>query len=344
MKEISVIGLDLAKNIFYVYGVDRRGVCVLSRKLRRNQVQPFFAQLAPCLIGIEACGGAHYWARELSGLGHRVKAMNPGFVKPYLKGNKNDCNDAEAICEAIQRPNMRFVDLKTAEQQAVLHLHQARQLLLRERIAKSNHLRALLSEYGIVIAKGVGVFEREVPQILSDETNALPVLARQVLETVWQTYQWQQIKLHELDQQLARWHQGNEASRRLAEVPGIGVQTATALVAKVGDGRMFRHGREVAAFVGLVPKQASSGGKERLLGISKRGDGYLRRLLVQGAKSVIRHVRRRQQAGLPGGHPWVESLLLRMHPNKAAVALANKMARIAWVILAREETYSRAVH
>jgi len=339
MKEISVIGLDLAKNIFHVYGVDRRGMRVVSKKLKRRQVFTYFAQLPPCLVGMEACGGVHYWARELAALGHEVKAMSPVFVKPYLKGNKNDGNDAEAICEAVQRPTMRFIELKTPEQQAVLHLHQTRQLLLRARIAQSNHLRALLSEYGLVMARGVKAFERETPRMLGDEDNGLPVLARQVLQTLWETYCSQQRQLEELDQQLRCWHEAHEASQRLAQIPGIGIQTATALVAKVGDGRMFRQGREMAAFFGLVPKQASSGGRERLLGISKRGDGYLRRLLVQGAKSVIRHVRRRQRAGLPGGHPWVESLFLRMHPNKVAIALANKMARMAWVILARGEQY-----
>ena len=342
MKEISVMGLDLAKNILHVHGVDKQGRQVLNKRLKRRQVLPFFAQLSPCQVGMEACGGVHYWARELTSLGHRVKAMNPRFVKPYVKGNKNDGNDAEAICEAVQRPTMRFVEIKTPDQQAVLQLHQARQLLMKTRIAQSNHIRAVLSEYGLVMAAGVSAFERDTPRLLAEDGSVLPGLARRVLETLWRNYQGQQQQLRELDQQLACWHRENEASQRLAEVPGIGVQTATALVAKVGDGRMFRNGRELAAFVGLVPKQASSGGKERLLGISKRGDGYLRRLLVQGAKSMIRHVRRRQRAGSPGGHPWVEALLARMHPNKAAVALANKMARVAWVILAREEHYSHA--
>ena len=280
-----------------------------------------------------------YWARVLIGLGHQVKMMNPRFVKPYVKGNKNDYNDAEAICEAVQRPNRRFVELKAPEQQAVLHLHKSRQLLVKQRVSLSNHIRALLSEFGMVLAQGVKVFEEEVPVLLTDERKELPALSRRTLESMWVCYQNHRRLIGELEQELMIWHRGNEASCRLAEVPGIGVQTATALVAQSGDGKTFRNGREVAAFVGLVPKQAASGGKEKLLGISKRGDGYVRRLLVQGAKSVIRHVKRRQQAGLAGGNPWVESLLERKHPNKVAIALANKMARMAWVILAREEHY-----
>lgn len=339
MKEISVIGLDLAKNVFQVYGVNRSGKRTASRKLARKQMRHYFTQLPPCLIGMEACSNSHYWARELMGLGHQVKMMAPKFVKPYVKGNKNDYNDAEAICEAVQRPNMRFVELKTPEQQSVLHLHKSRQLLIKERVGLSNHIRALLSEFGLVLVQGVKVFEREIPVLLTDQSNELPTLSRRILKTMWQSYQYHQHLIGELDKELAIWHRESEASCRLAEVPGIGVQTATALVAKLGDGKTFRSGREVAAFVGLVPKQASSGGKEKLLGISKRGDGYLRRLLVQGAKSVIRHVKRRQQAGLPGGNPWVESLLEHKHPNKVAIALANKMARVAWVLLAREENY-----
>lgn len=339
MKQVSVIGIDLAKNIFQVYGVDTSGKRTLSRKLRRSQMRHYFAKLTPCLIGIEACSNSHYWARELTGLGHHVKLMNPAFVKPYVKGNKNDYNDAEAICEAVQRPTMRFVEPKTPEQQAVMHLHKSRQLLVKARVGLSNHVRALLSEFGVVMPQGVSVFETEVPLLLSNEDRRLPALSRQVLTTLWSTYRDYRSSIAALDKELALWHRHNDASCRLAEVPGIGVNTATALVAKLGNGRAFSHGRDVAAYVGLVPGQASSGGKDRLLGISKRGDGYLRRLLVQGAKSVIRHVRLRLAAGRPGGHPWVESLLAHKHPNKVAIALANKMARIAWVILAKEENY-----
>lgn len=339
MKEINVIGLDLAKDVFQVFGVNSHGKRTVSRKLRRPQMQTFFANLPPCLIGMEACGGSHYWARVLSQYGHEVKLMNPAFVKPYLKGNKNDYNDAEAICEAVQRPNMRFAESKTAEQQSILHLHTSRQLLIKARIGLSNQLRALLSEYGVVIPQGVAQFERQVPLILADENVDLPSWSRQMFRSLLTLYHSQQQQIDTLSELLRQFSQQEEACKRLMSVPGIGVQTATALVAKLGNGSAFKNGREVAAFMGLVPKQASSGGREILLGISKRGDGYLRRLLVQGAKSVIRHIRRRINAGMASGNEWVASLLDRKHPNKVAIALANKMARIAWVILARNETY-----
>lgn len=343
MTNITVMGLDLAKDIFQVYGVDKRGHRAVARKLRRRQVLGFFRTLQPCLVGLESCASAHYWAREIRALGHEVKAINPRFVKAYLKGNKNDYNDAEAICEAVQRPNMRFVDTKSPEEQAVMHLHQSRALLMSERVAKSNHLRGLLAEYGIVIPAGVKAFEQQCPRILADTHAPLPELARRTLWTLWCAYQRQQEELAVLDEELVRWHRDNEASCRLAEVPGIGVHTATALVAKLGNGRSFHNGREVAAYLGLVPRQASSGGRERILGITKRGDSRLRSLLVQGAKAVIKQVRRRLRAGQPSGHPWVEQLLERKHPNKVALALANKMARVAWVILAREEHYAHSV-
>ena len=340
MQEINVIGLDLAKHIFHVYGVNRPGQPVVSRKLRRHQMHSYFRQLPPCLIGMESCATSHYWARELVAPGHKVKLIAPQFVKPYVKGNKNDCNDAEGICEALQRPTMRFVGIKTPEQQSVLHLHRSRQLLVKSRVSISNHIRGLLAEFGVVIPVGVKSFERQVIQYLEDES--LPALSRHSIGVMWSAYVSQQAQIKELEQTLKRWHRRHEVSRRLAEVPGIGVHTATALVAALGDGRSFRHGRQVAAFIGLVPRQASRGGKHRLLGISKRGDGLLRRLLVQGAQSVLRHVRRRQQAGLPSGQPWLEALLKRKHPNQVAIALANKMARIAWVLLAREQRYCAA--
>ena len=289
MNKVSVIGLDLAKNVFQVHGVDSAGEVVVRKQLKRSQVRRFFTNLEPCLVGMEACGGAHYWTRELAGLRHTVRMMAPVFVKPYLKANKNDRTDAEAICEAVRRPSMRLVQPKTPEQQAVLHLHRARRLLVRQRVALSNHLRGILSEYGIDLPQGAKTL-----------------------------------------------------SGRLASIPGIGVLTASALVATVGEGQDFSNGRQLAAYLGLVPRQASSGGKVRLLGISKRGDGYLRGLLIQGARNVIYHIRRRLRAGQPGGNAWVEQLLQRAHPNAVAVALANKMARIAWVLLVRNKTWCPA--
>lgn len=342
MDKISVIGLDLAKNVFHVHGVDFEGEVVMRKQLKRSQVSRFFANLEPCLIGMEACGGAHYWSRELTGLGHTVRVMAPIFVKAYLKANKNDRNDAEAICEAVQRPNMRFVQPKTPEQQAVLHLHHARRLLVRQRVALSNHIRGVLSEYGIVLPQGVKVISRCLPALLEDAENDLPMLARHLLAELKAEHDQLIERAECLEGQVKAWHATNRVSQRLASIPGIGVLTASALAAMVGEGQDFRNGRQLAAYLGLVPRQASSGGKARLLGISKRGDGYLRGLLIHGARTVIYHIRRRIQAGQPGGNPWVEQLLQRCHPNEVAVALANKMARIAWVLLVRKETWCPA--
>lgn len=339
MNKISVVGLDLAKNVFQVHGVDEHGEVVLRKRLSRAQMPTFFAKLSPCLIGMEACGGAHYWARALTGFGHTVRMMAPAFVKPYLKSNKNDRNDAEAICEAVQRPTMRFVTPKNPEQQAVLHLHHARAQLVRQRVALGNHIRAVLAEYGLCLPQGVKVITQRLSEILEDAENDLPWLTRYLLAELKAEHDQLIERAQGLETQLQQWHAQNDASQRLETIPGIGTLTATALAATVCDGKGFRNGRQLAAYLGLVPRQASSGGKERLLGISKRGDGYLRSLLIHGARAVIHHIRRRQKAGLPGGNPWVEQLLQRCHVNEAAVALANKMARIAWVVLDRNEPY-----
>lgn len=342
MNKISVVGLDLAKDVFQVHGVDADGEVLVCKSLKRVQVRQFFARLEPCLIGLEACGGAHYWSRELTRLGHTVRMMAPAFVKPYLKSNKNDRNDAAAICEAVQRPSMRFVQPKCPEQQAVLHLHHGRQLLVRQRVALSNHLRGVLSEYGIALPPGANAVSRHLPTLLEDADNGLPMLVRHLLAELKAEHDQLIERIDRCEAQLKAWHVGNAVSQRLAGIPGIGVLTATALAATVGEGQDFKNGRQLAAYLGLVPRQASSGGKERLLGISKRGDGYLRGLLIHGARAVIHHIRRRLRIGQPGGNAWVEQLLQRCHVNEAAVALANKMARMAWVVLARNETYGPA--
>jgi transposase len=342
MNKINVIGLDLAKDVFQVHGVDSDGEVVVRKSLKRAQLRPFFTQLDPCLIGMEACGGAHYWSRELTRLGHAVRMMAPAFVKPYLKSNKNDRNDAEAICEAVQRPSMRFVQPKCPEQQAVLHLHHGRQLLVRQRVALSNHLRGVLSEYGIVLPQGNMVIVRQVPALLEDADNELPMLARHLLAELKAEHDQLIVRIERCEAQLKAWHASNAISQRLASIPGIGVLTATALAATVGEGQDFKQGRQLAAYLGLVPRQASSGGKARLLGISKRGDGYLRGLLIHGARAVIHHIRRRLRIGQPGGNAWVEQLLRRCHVNEVAVALANKMARMAWVLIARNDIYGPA--
>ena len=287
MNKLSVIGLDLAKNVFQLHGIDADGEVVVRKQLRRSELRKYFAKLAPCLIGMEACGGVHFWSSELTRLGHSVRIMAPAFVKPYLKSNKNDRNDAEAICEAVQRPSMRFVAVKTPEQQAVLHLHHGRQLLVRQRVALSNHIRGVLSEYGIVVPQGVKVLSRQLPEILEDAENTLPMLARHLLAELKAEHDQLIERVDRFEQQLKAWHVNSSVSQRLASIPGIGVLTATALAATVGEGQDFRNGRQLAAYLGLVPRQASSGGKDRLLGISKRGDGYLRSLLIHGARAVI---------------------------------------------------------
>lgn len=342
MNKLSVVGLDLAKNVFQIHGIDVEGEVVVRKQLRRAEMRQYFARLEACLVGMEAFGGAHYWSRELTRLGHTVCMMAPAFVKPYLKSNKNDRNDAEAICEAVQRPNMRFVSAKQPEQQAVLHLHHSRRLLVRQRVALSNHMRGILSEYGIVVPQGVKVISQRLPEILEDADNDLPMLTRHLLAELKAEHDQLMERIERCEQQLKAWHANNAVSQRLASIPGIGVLTATALAATVGESQDFGNGRQLSAYLGLVPRQASSGGKDRLLGISKRGDGYLRCLLIHGARAVIHHIRRRLKAGRPGGNPWVEQLLQRCHVNEAAVALANKMTRIVWVLLARNETYCPA--
>jgi transposase len=342
MKKISVIGLDLAKNVFQVHGVDEEGEVVLRKALKRSEVLRFFARQPPCLIGMEACGGAHYWAGALTRLGHTVRLMAPAFVKPYLKSNKNDRNDAEAISEAVQRPSMRFVAAKTPEQQAVLHLHHGRQLLVRQRVALNNHMRGILLEYGISLPVGSRVVSQQLPGVLEDGENALPPLARHLLAALKAEHDQLVSRIEDLETQLKHWHHHSPVSQQLASIPGIGVLTATALAATIGEVNNFKNGRQLAAYLGLVPRQASSGGKERLLGISKRGDKYVRTLLIHGARAVIHHLRRRLKAGRPGGHPWLEHVVRRCHVNEAAVALANKMARMAWALLAHNETYRAA--
>ncbi len=299
MKEITMIGLDLAKNVIQVHGTDERGRTVLKKQLRRNGAAAFFAQLPACVVGMEACGGAHYWARKLERLGHEVKLMAPQFVKPYVKTNKHDAADAEAVCEAVSRPNMRFVPIKTGEQQAVLSLHRAREGFVKARTAQANQIRGLLSEYGIVLAQGISQITQCVPAILEDGENELPGTFRQLLSRLAEHLKALDCQVRELEQEIQCWHQENEASRRLAQIPGIGALTASALVATIGDATQFKNARQLAAWLGLVPRQHSSGGKPMLLGISKRGDSYLRTLLIHGARSVLRVTERA---------PWISSV------------------------------------
>jgi len=335
MKKITTIGIDLAKNIIQVHGVDKRGKAVLKKQLKRNQVASFFANLPACRVGMEACGSAHHWARKLEKLGHMVKLMAPQFVKPYVKTNKNDVADAEAICEAVSRPSMRFVPIKTGEQQAVLALHRARQGFVKARTAQANQIRGLLAEYGIIIPQGIGHVAKRVPEILEDGENELPGVFRQLLARLAEHLSELARQVGELEVRIQSWHRENEASRKLAQIPGIGPITASALVASIGDAKSFKNARQMAAWLGLVPRQHSTGGKPKLLGISKRGDAYLRTLLIHGARAVLRVAERKANYA----DSWLANLLSRRPKNVAAVALANKNARIVWALLAHDREY-----
>ncbi len=337
---ITTIGIDLAKNIFQVHGVEASGEVALRRSLRRAQVIPFFTKLSPCLVGMEACGTSHYWARELSALGHEVKLMPPAYVKPYVKRGKTDAADAEAIAEAVRRPSMRFVAIKTPEQQAVLTLHRGRDLLVRQRTQLVNMIRSQLAEFGIALAKGIQHALRFVEQLLNDEVVAVPPLAAKVILLLAEQLSELQTRIQEIEKELTACFRGNEVARRLERVPGIGVITATALAASVADPEQFTSGRQFAAWLGVTPLQKSSGGNERLGRISKMGDRYLRRLLVIGATSRIRAAERHPATA----DPWLLGLLARKPKKLVAVALANKAARIAWVIMARGESYRSPEH
>ena len=290
----------------------------------------FFANLEPCLIGMEACGSSHHWARKLSEFGHTIKLMSPQFVKPYVKTNKHDMADAEAICEAVSRPNMRFVPIKNIEQQAILSVHRARQGLVKARTAQANQIRGLLSEFGIVIPKGIHSIAERVPDILEDGENGLPGTMRHLLRRLNDHLKELSRQVDELELQIKLWHKENEASKKLEAIPGIGPITASAIVATVGNATEYKNGRQLAAWLGLVPKQCSSGGKQLLLGISKRGDTYLRTLLIHGARAVIRFAENKA-----GPESWLRKLITRRNKNIAAVALANKNARIIWALLVK---------
>jgi transposase len=333
--KITTIGLDLAKNVLQIHGVGEHGKVGVRKALKREQVIPYFANLPPCLIGMEACGSAHYWGRKLQALGHTVKLMAPQFVKPYVKTNKNDAADAEAICEAVTRPNMRFVPIKTVEQQAILSLHRGRQGFVKERTARANQIRGLLAEYGITIPQGIAHLGRCLPEILEDGENGLPGVFRQLIQQLGEHLETLTQAIATIEQQIQAWHKENPASQKLAKIPGIGPLTASALVATIGDVKQFENSRQLAAWIGLVPRQHSSGGKSTLLGISKRGDSYLRTLLIHGARSVVRFID--QKPAAKAG--WLGKLLGRRHKNVAIVALANKNARTVWALLMHDREY-----
>ena len=332
--QIATVGLDLAKNVFQVHGVNEHGKAVLRKQLRRDQVAAFFANLPACLVGMEACGSAHHWARKLQALGHTVRLMAPQFVKPYVKRNKNDAADAEAICEAVGRPSMRFVPLKNIEQQSVLALHRARQGFVKARTAQANQIRGLMGEFGLIVPQGIGHIAKRVPDLIEDASNDLPGAFRLLIDRLLAHLKLLQQQVDEIELQIKAWHRTSDASRRLEKVPGIGPLTATAVVATVGDAMNFDNGRQLAAWLGLVPRQHSSGGKPTLLGMSKRGDAYLRTLLIHGARSVIYRATQRVDT-----NTWLAKLTNRRNKNVAAVALANKTARTVWALLVHDREF-----
>jgi transposase len=331
---IVTVGLDLAKSVFQVHGVDAEGRVCVRRKLRRAEITSFFAGLSPCLVGMEACASSHFWAREIARLGHEVRLMPPAYVKPYVKRGKTDASDAEAICEAVTRPTMRFVAVKSEGQQAVLMLHKTRELLVRQRTMQTNALRAHLAELGIVAAQGVeglSSLKTHFHKVL----GSLPEHATAALQTLIRMADCLVDEIERLENRILDWHRASNASRRLATIPGIGPITASAIAANVPDASLFRTARQFAAWLGLTPRANSSGGKDRQMGISKQGDGYIRRLLVSGATAVMRFARQ----GDPG-KAWLVGLKERKRPKVAAVAQANKTARIAWAILRRNEVFA----
>lgn len=336
-QEIVVIGLNLAKNVFQVHAVDAQGQPIVRRQLRRAEVLKFFAWLPPCLVGMEACATAHHWGREIGALGHHVQLMPPAYVKPYVKRGKTDAADAEAICEAVTRPTMQFVAVKSEEQQAALMLHKTRDLLVRQRTMLINALRAHLGEYGIVTAQGpAGV--NSLLALVQEAQDAVPVHARSALRSIVAQFHALAKEIGHLERQILDWHRHDEVSQRLATVPGIGPITASAIAATVPDASIFRSGRQFAAWLGLTPRPHNSGGKERLGGITKQGDGYLRRLLVVGATAVIRMTRKDHAK-----QPWLARLLETKPTKIASVALASKTAKIAWATMSRGEVYRSAV-
>lgn len=332
--KLTTIGIDLAKNVFQVHGADDKGRAVLKKQLKRAQMLPFFANLPPCRIGLEACGSAHYWARKLQALGHTVQLIAPQYVKPFVKRNKNDAADAAAVCEAVTRPDMPTVPIKSAEQQAILSVHRARQGFVKARTAQANQIRGLLAEYGIVLPQGISHVLRRVPEIIEDGESDLPGSFRLLIERLLDHLKELDRQVGELEAAIQSWHRQDTASQKLARVPGLGPLTASAMAASIGDARNFKNGRQLAAWLGIVPKQHSTGGKPTLLGISKRGDAYLRTLLIHGARAVIRRAEHK-----PDADPWLKSLLARRNTNVAAVALANRNARTIWALLAHDREY-----
>ena len=332
---ISVLGIDLAKSVFQLHGVNESGKVVLRRKVSRAKLRETIIQFDPCLIAMEACSSAHYWAREFDKFGHKVRLISPQFVKPYVKSNKNDAADAEAICEAVSRPSMRFGPMKQIEQLDIQSLHRARSLLVKQRTLLSKFICGLMGEYGLVVPQGIHTLRKRIPEKLEEADNDLSVVAREVIQSLYEQLCWFDQRVALFDRRLAQVVRDTPACQRLVGIPGVGPMTATALFSAVNHAKEFHNGRHLAAWLGLVPRQHSSGGKSTLLGISKRGDRHLRTLLIHGARAVIFHKKNDESKEAR----WLRALIARRGMNRAAVALANKMARRAWVVLNKGESY-----
>lgn len=337
--KITTLGIDIAKAVFHLYGVNKTGRLVKKKMLRRQQLLSHIARLERCTIAMEACGGANYWAREFTKLGHNVVLIAPQYVSPYRKGNKNDFNDAEAIAEAAQRPSMRFAPIKSIEQQDVQILHRMRERLVKQRTSLTNQTRGLLAEYGIVMAKGKAAFKVRMPEILEDRDNQLTAISRELFTELYNEFTELEDKFNRCEKKIAKEAKDNAICQRLHGILGVGPVTATALYAAVGDGKEFTNGRHLSAWCGLVPRQNSSGGKNTLQGISKRGNTYLRTLFIHGARAVLQHAAKKTDRF----SLWAKALEERRGFNRACVAIANKLARIAWVVMAREEEYKLAI-
>lgn len=336
MKNIKVLGIDLAKNVFQLHGTDAKGKRVLAKRLSRSKLIEFVAKLPPCLIGIEACTGAHYWARLFETMGHTVRMMAPQFVKPYVRSNKNDRNDARGIAEAVTRPDMKFVPIKKIEQQDVLLSHRARQLAVKQRVSQANQIRGLLSEYGVIIPKGINHI-KNMMQILEDNKDKITPKANQIFVRLYEQFKLYSIQVEIYDKEIEKMAEQNGMCREIMKIEGIGPLSASAMVATIGDAKLFKNGREVSAWLGLVPKQHSSGNTIRLSGISKRGDRYVRSLLIHGGRTVVKNCENKKD----DRNAWIANKKQRCGYNKAAVAVANKNARIIWAILVTGECYRK---
>jgi transposase len=334
MKNINILGIDLAKNVFQLHGTDHKGKCVLSKRLSREKLIEFVSNLHPCIIGIEACGSAHFWARLFIKSGHEVRMMAPQFVKPYVKSNKNDRNDAEGIAEACTRPGMKFVPIKKMSQQDTLLLHRARELVIKQRTAQANQIRGLLMEYGIALPKNISNLKR-LPEILEREANKLTPRSIEIFNRLYDQFKKHELELQTYEKEIEKELKQNRMSKEIMKIEGIGPIIASALMSTIGDPKVFKNGREVSAWLGLVPKQHSSGNKIRLSGISKRGDCYVRKLLIQGARAVVKTCEGKNDRR----HTWLLEKKKQGGYNKAAVALANKNARIVWAMLSTGECY-----